>query len=259
MRFRLSSGAAIGYKVRGAGEVIALLSPIGLKAQFWDPVMDLLSPDFRVIAIDFRGHGDSDVIGRPFTLSDVADDCIELLRALAGPCIIVGCSMGSAVAQSIAIKDGKLVKAAVFANGSGPRVGGRTNVLEERSARAMVGMPKVLDETLERWFSKDFAARRPDVVAMIRDWLLEADPTVHGWAWLALAGRSDDYGRITAPVLTIAGSCDAAASPASVKALADALPDARHVELAGAGHMAPIEQPAAFAGAIKSFLRQIPL
>jgi pimeloyl-ACP methyl ester carboxylesterase len=257
MRFRLSSGASIGYRVRGAGDVIVLLHPVGLDSRFWAPVVSLLESEHRVIAVDFREHGDSDLTGRPYSLAEVADDCIELIRALAGPCVLVGCSMGSAVTQAIIVKDKSLVKAAVLANGSGPRTGGRTDVLEQRAQRALTGMPAIAEENIERWFSKDFAARRPDVVAMVREWLLDANPIAHAMGWRALAGRSDQYDRMDVPVLTIAGSVDASASPASVRALADALPNARYVELAGAGHLAPLEQPEAFVGAIRSFLSEI--
>jgi pimeloyl-ACP methyl ester carboxylesterase len=59
------------------------------------------------------------------------------------------------------------------------------------------------------------------------------------------------------PALVIAGSEDASASPASVKALADALPNARYIELAGAGHLAPLEQPDAFSEGMVSFLSEI--
>lgn len=256
MRFRLKSGAAITYTVRGAGEIIALLHPIGLQAAFWDPVAANLSTGYRVIAIDLRGHGDSDVTTEPYTLDAISDDCAELLQATAGPCIIAGCSMGSAVAQSMAVRHPHLVKAAVFANGSGPRTGGRTDVLEQRAARAAIGMPEILVETLDRWFAKAYAARHPETVALVANWLLEADPIVHSWAWRALAGRTDAYARIGMPVLVVAGSEDASASPASVKALADALPNARYFEIPAAGHLAPLEQPEAFATAVRSFLKE---
>jgi 3-oxoadipate enol-lactonase len=255
MRFRLKSGLSVGYSARGTGQPIALLHPIGLCGDFWQPVVERLARDYRLLSIDARGHGDSDVAAGPYSLDGIADDCLELLRTLTGPCVVVGCSMGSAVAQSMVVKDSDMVKAAVFANGSGPRTGGRTDVLEQRAARAERGMPGVLDDTLQRWFSKSFAATHPEVVARVADWLLAADPTVHAWAWRALAGRTDAYDKIGVPVLTIAGSEDASASPASVKALADALPNAQYVELAGAAHMAPLEQPDAFAHAVRQFLK----
>ncbi len=259
MRFRLTSGRSVSYSVRGTGLPIALLHPIGLCGDFWEPVVERLASDYRLLAIDLPGHGDSDVSAGAYTLDGIAGDCLEMLGVLTGPSIVVGCSMGSAVAQSMVVKDAGMVKAAVFANGSGPRTGGRTDVLEQRAALAERGMTNIVDDNIDRWFSKSFAASHPDVVAKVSGWLLNGDPTVHAWGWRALAGRTDAYAKIRVPVLTIAGSEDASASPASVKALADVLPDARYVELAGAGHMAPIEQADAFVAAVRSFLKDVGL
>jgi 3-oxoadipate enol-lactonase len=257
MRFRLKSGLAVGYEVCGAGPVVVLLHPIGLRGAFWRPVVELLSTGYRVISIDFRGHGDSDVPGEPFTLEQLADDCLELVRALAAPCVIVGCSMGSAVAQSMCVKGADVVRAAVFANGSGPRTDGRTDALERRAQRAMDGMPAVLADTLERWFSRDFAARRQDVVSRIAAMLLAGDPVVHAWGWRALAGRTDAHDRITMPTMAITGSEDLSATPASVRALVAVLPNSRYVELPGAGHMAVVEQPDGFHRELRAFLQEV--
>lgn len=257
MRFRLKSGLGVGYSTCGQGECIALLHPIGLRGDFWQPVVERLASDYRVLAIDLRGHGDSDMSDAPYTLDAIADDCLEMLRSLTGPCVVVGCSMGSAVAQSMAVRDPAMIKAAVFANGSGPRTGGRTDVLEQRAARAQLGMPAVLDETIERWFAKAYAAAHPHSVAQVAEWLLTGDATVHAKGWRALADRTDAYAKITMPVLVIAGGEDASATPDSVKALADALPNTRYAEIAGAGHLAPLEQPNVFAGHVRNFLKDL--
>jgi len=258
MRFRLNSGLCLGYRVRGAGKVIALLAPIGMDSRFWKPVMDMLSRDFRVIAIDYRGHGDSDVTADFYTVSQLADDCAELLWALAEPCVVAGCSLGGATAQAMAVRHPDLMRGAVLANTSGPRVGGYGSLLEERAKRAVSGMSAIVDETITRWFAPDFAAARPDVVAEVREWLMQADPLVHSHGWLALHKRSEDhYPLIRCPVLCVSGSHDAASGPASMKSLAGAIRGARYLELAGAGHVAPIEQPEAFSAAVKAFAGEV--
>lgn len=257
MRFKLESGLTVGYTVRGAGPVVALLHPIGLHSGFWAPIIERLAPTYRVIAIDFRGHGESDVPGEPFSLEQLADDCLELLRALAGPCAVVGCSMGSAVAQIMAMKGPDIVKAAIFANGSGPRKKGSVNALEARARRAIEGMPNVLDETIQRWFTSDFAMRHGGVVDAISQVLLNADPMVHSWAWQALAKRTDDYSAIRIPTLALTGSEDASATPASVQALAAALPNCHYAEISHTGHMAALEKSEEFHAVVQSFLERV--
>ncbi|MDB5648660.1 MAG: hypothetical protein JWL62_180, partial [Hyphomicrobiales bacterium] len=48
------------YATQGSGRTSVLLHPVGLRGAFWSPVMQELQGEFRLIAPDLRGHGDSD-------------------------------------------------------------------------------------------------------------------------------------------------------------------------------------------------------
>ena len=91
---------------------------------------------------------------------------------------------------------------------------------------------------------------------MVRSWLSTNDPEVVARAWEAIAGL--DYqrrlGDLPVPLLAVAGELDAAAPPAVMTRIAQAAANGRYVELKGAGHFAPIEQPDAFARHITEFL-----
>jgi len=179
------------------------------------------------------------------------------MRALTGTGLVVGCSMGASVAQMIAAQAPDVALGAIFANCSGPRTGGRVDLLEQRAQRAALGMPLVLEESISRWFSPGFGDRNPGIVEATKAWLLAGDPTVHSWSWRALAARSNDhYTMIRQPTLVLAGSHDAASPPASAKALAQALSNVTYEEI-DAGHMAPLEKPVEFAAAVARFARRI--
>jgi pimeloyl-ACP methyl ester carboxylesterase len=236
---------------------MAFVHPIGMQAEFWEPVAHRLRSRYRTISIDLRGHGESDVPGNAFTLEDLAADCVELLRALSPrPVIVVGCSLGGTIAQAIALQAADLVRGLVLANCSGARAPGSREILEERAAAAMCGMSAVADSTIERWFTPAFAGIQPEAVSTIREWLLDADPVVHAWTWRAMAAR--EFRPVAARTLTIAGSLDRSTSPAAVKALADALPNAEYREIT-AGHFAPIEDPGAFADLVAAFADGLPM
>ncbi len=257
MRFRLSSGLALGYATRGSGRIIALLHPVGMRAAFWLPVAERLARRYRVIAVDTRGHGDSDVPSRPFTLDELADDVAELLRALAPePSIVVGCSMGGMIAQGLALRAPELVSKLVLSNTAHTLPAGAREVMEQRAVEATKGMPAVLETTIARWFSESFRKASPDVVTHISEWLLESDPIVHATSWRAI--RDLDYAprlnRIRVPVLVLAGSADVSTPPALAKALHASLPKASYREFAEAGHMSPLEQPALFAAWTEKFI-----
>jgi 3-oxoadipate enol-lactonase len=260
MRFRLSSGRAAGYRTRGAGRVIALLHPVGLRAEFWDGVVDHLQSSFRMISVDLRGHGESDVPDRPFSLDDAATDVIELLRAVGSPpCVVGGCSMGGMVAQGMALQAPDLVRGLILSNTAHAFPAAAAETMGKRAQAAEEGMPAVLQTTLDRWFSRAFQTEHADVVQRISEWLLQGDPVVHGWSWQAIGSLA--YGerlrQITAPTLILTGSDDQSIPAAMADAMMKLLPHARHHDFAGAGHLAPIETPAEYARVVREFCAAI--
>jgi len=260
MRFRMRSGLTLRYKTRGVGQTIVLLHPVAMRAEFWDPVADELESDFRLIAVDTRGHGESDVPAGPFSLDDLTQDIIELITAVGSPpCVLVGCSMGVMVANWVAVKAPELVKALVLSNATHTRTEQSKIGLQQRADACAKGMPAVLESTLARWFSPSFMARRADTVAMARAWLLDNDPVVHSWSWLSMRDR--DYGdkleKIQVPVLAIAGSDDHSATPSVVEEMSRVFPRGSFSEMKGVGHFAPLENPQLFAQIVRKFVTEL--
>ena len=163
MRFRLSNGLAIGYKTRGAGVPILLIPSIGCPKEFWDPVMAELESHYRVIAIEVRGHGDSDVPPAPFTMDHLADDVIEMLRALTGgqKAIVGGCSLGGQVSQGVGVKAPGLLHGIVISNTGYLRNDKIREVMEARALAAEKGMPHAIWTTLNRWYNEATRRRIP--------------------------------------------------------------------------------------------------
>jgi pimeloyl-ACP methyl ester carboxylesterase len=73
-------------------------------------------------------------------------------------------------------------------------------------------------------------------------------------AALVAFDRRADLPRINVPTLVLTGEHDRAAPPAVAQRLAQKIPRAALSILPGAGHLAPIEQPKAFARALQVFL-----
>lgn len=256
MRFRLKSGLTLRYITRGVGQPVVLMHPVGLRAEFWLPVIAELEHQYRLIAIDARGHGESDVSG-PFGIPDLAGDAIELARAIGlGPVVFAGCSMGGMVAQNVAIMAPELARGIVVANTTNARDDNIRNIIEQRAAQAEKGMPVTLPSTLARWFNAQCQLNRPDLVLKAREWLLANDPVVHAWSWRAI--RDLD---VTAamresqvPTLCVGGSEDQSAAASAVRKLAGELRHGHYREIAGAGHLAPLEEPAEFAAILREFI-----
>jgi 3-oxoadipate enol-lactonase len=265
MFFRLSSGLSLSYRSRGAGRPVVLLHPVGLRGAFWNEVVGELETEMRLIVPDARGHGDSDVPSMVFSIEDMADDVIELLRAVGSAhggvgAVVVGCSMGGMVAQAVALRAPELLAGFVVANTGFTRNDAGRATMEARAVTAFAGMPRVLDTTLSRWFSDEVRLHRPDLVLRARDWLLDADPVVHGWSWRAIRdlAHADTLPKVGLPALMIAGSDDQSTAPATVRAMAAAVPGAIYRELADTGHLAPLERPGEFAALLRDFIAGLP-
>lgn len=255
MKFRTSSGHVIAYKTRGRGRTIVLLHPVGLRSDFWDPVIAELEGEFRLIAVDTPGHGDSDVPATPFNLDDCAEQVAELVRAVGqGPAIAAGCSMGGMIVQAMMAKTPDVLCGGVIANTGHRRDDKGRAVMEERAVAALSGMPDILLTTLNRWFAPEVQALRPDIVLKARDWLLEGDPVVHAWSWRAIRDLNYTSALETTkvPALAIAGETDQATPLAAMKDMANAIPRCAYREFA-TGHLTPLEDPKGFAGALRDF------
>ena len=81
----------------------------GCDASDWIPGTERLPRDQRVIALDFRGHGQSSVPTQPFTLGSLADDVLHLANHLGLPeLVIVGHSLGGMVAMEVARRSSRV-------------------------------------------------------------------------------------------------------------------------------------------------------
>ena len=66
---------------------------------------------------------------------------------------------------------------------------------------------------------------------------------------------SDRLNEIELPTLAVCGQQDAITTCAEMRSMAESLPNGRFVEIASAGHLAPLEQPAAVNAAIRRFIQ----
>src|SRR5258708_10282202 len=91
-------GTRIGYSLHGAAEHttrVVLLHSLAMNRDFWQPVIEQLTPRASVLAIDCRGHGVSGKPAGPYTVEQFAQDVHDVVTALDfGGVLIAGASMG---------------------------------------------------------------------------------------------------------------------------------------------------------------------
>jgi 3-oxoadipate enol-lactonase/4-carboxymuconolactone decarboxylase len=260
MPFALSHGARIYWRLDGAADkpALVLLTSIGTDLSLYDPAVPLLTPDFRVLRIDTRGHGASDAPAGDYSLDLLADDVLAVMDAAGiAKAVICGTSLGGMIAMALAPKAPERVQALVLACTS-PALD--PSVWDQRLALIRAeGLGAIVDMVLGRFFSEDFRARHPEVVETVRASMVAQSPDGYcgcGAAIrdMALLERLPD---ITAPTLVLTGAKDMA-SPfeGHAERIVAAVPGARHLQIDGA-HLPSLEAPTAFAGAVRSFVAQV--
>jgi 3-oxoadipate enol-lactonase len=239
----------------GAARVL-LLHPVGIDLTSWDAVAERLSPDFRVLRVDLRGHGASPAVDPGMELADYAADVHDLVAKLDfAPTAVVGLSFGGMVAQAFALAYPGSITSLVLAGCPCTLPDAGRIALSSRGRAAVEhGMASQVAETLQRWFTPGFITGGG--ADAIRDRLLTTDPQAWNSAWQAIShiDTAPRLHEIGLPTLCIAGALDPASPPAALGEIARRIPNARLLVLPDTPHMMQVECPHLFADAIGRFL-----
>lgn len=223
-------------------------------------------PDgWLAIAPDLRGFGASEAGSLDGWSMDVfADDVAALLDSLAVPrAVVCGLSMGGYVAFAFWRRHRERVRGLVLADtraGADSEEGraGRHAVAEEVLVKGSAVVARAMLPRLLAAATRDEA---PEVVDRVRSMMENTAPASIARAQRAMAERPDstgDLAGIDVPVLVVTGEEDVLTGPAEARAMVDALPRATLALIPGAGHLSPVERPAAFNAALYAFLRSLP-
>ena len=245
---------------RGGAPTI-LVHPVGLELSYWGGQIEALCDTYDVVAFDLPGHGRTPGSPADWTL-DAAARCLEhVVRSTStGPAHLVGLSVGGMIAQALTLAQPDLVRsltlidtAAAFAEEGRAAMRSRAKMAREG------GMQAVLRTTIERWFTPDTAARRPDLIDRVTKTLLADDPLVHAamWDMISALDLVSQLHRIACPTLVLVGEFDPSSPPAAARVLRDNIAGAQMHVIPQASHMAPLEKPDAINAHLTRFLATI--
>jgi pimeloyl-ACP methyl ester carboxylesterase len=216
---------------------------------------------FRRIAPDLRGMGQSDAPDLGYSMATYADDLAALLDTLGIDAVILcGLSMGGYIAFEFLRRwRGRVRGLALLATrAESDSAEGRRG----RDAAAAVarerGPEAIADLMLPQVLAPSTLANAPTVVERVRAMMAATPvPGIIG-ALAAMRDRVDSTPLLATleglPTLVAAGEFDQIIPPEKAKTLADAIPGSRYAVIEGAGHLPPVERPAATTQALLSFL-----
>lgn len=248
---------------RGSGPALLFIHGMCGFADVWQDQMERLSPHFRGVAYDRRGHTRSPlgpVDQRTVELH--ADDAAGLIQALdLAPCLLVTSSGGARIGLDVIRRYPHLLagavlseppalslapeSAAAFISAIRPLVGHAVESGGPRSAvdaffdHVCPGLWRRLDDSRRDRYRDNHAELFGD---------LQMPP---------YQVTPADLASIAIPCLIVRGDSSHPVFREITQVLADHIPDANLVELAGSGHITYAEQPAAFADAVLDFARRV--
>lgn len=254
-------GLETTYETHGEGP--ALLAIMGLTGSrgHWMGFPERFADRYQVITFDNRGITRPAPMG-PYSALQMAGDALALLDHLGVErANVFGVSMGGMIAQELVLRAPKRVKKLILGC---THPGGATALppLPEVIA-AFAGMGKDGPEAsirrlLTANFSDRFVAEHADVVEQLVQYGLEHRMPSLGFQGQLAAVTSHNtvarLGAIEVPTLLLTGDQDKLIPDGNTALLADAIPGARAVTFAGAGHMFWVEAADAAEAAMRAFL-----
>jgi 3-oxoadipate enol-lactonase len=250
-------GARLYYELEGRDDapLLVLSNSLGTTLDMWAPQMPALLQHFRVLRHDARGHGRSDVTPGPYTIAQLGEDVLALMDHLGiARAHFCGLSMGGMIGMWLGTHHAQRLDRLVLCN-TAAKIG-TPDTWNPRIAKVEAeGMASIVDIVLDRWFTAGFRQRAPEQVTIVRDMLLDTAPAGYSANCAAVRDMDQraDIAAIAVPTLVIAGTHDGSTPAADGRAVADAIPGARYVEL-DAAHLSNWEQSEQFTQALLGFL-----
>ena len=255
-----ANGIEVNYELHGkeGAPWLVLSHSLACSVRMWDPQIEALKGDYRILAYDTRGHGASEATKGAYTLELLADDLFFLLKELKiSAAHYCGLSMGGMIGQTFALKYPGVFRTLTLADTTSRYPAEAAPVWADRIKTVEAkGMEPLAQPTLERWFTEPFRKSHAAVVDGVRKLIL-ATP-VAGYAGCCSAipkiNLTSRLKEIKCPILVIVGEQDPGTPVAMAKEIHDNAPGSKLVVLPQAAHLANLEQPAGFTRALREFL-----
>ncbi|HEY4355240.1 MAG TPA: 3-oxoadipate enol-lactonase [Acidobacteriaceae bacterium] len=246
------------FEPRSGLPVLVFSNSLGTNLSMWDRQESFFQDSFNVLRFDVRGHGQSSVPARPYSVGDAAQDVLALLDHLGiAKASFCGLSLGGMVGQWLAVHAPERFSAFCICN-TGAKIGTPETWNQRIAAVTSKGMTAIVPAVLERWYTSRFRAERADVVEATSVMLSRTDP--HGYALACAAIRDMDQrasiSSIRTPTLVVYGDQDPVTPPEDAHFLLDQIVGSEALCLSAA-HLSNIEAAEEFNTGVLHFLQQV--
>lgn len=244
----------LNVEIKGNGHPLILIHGVGGDISQWDYEIDRLSQNFKTIALDCRGHGQSD---KPeyYTIQDHINDILGLMNFYGiEKTFLYGISMGSYIAQGVAISIPERIDKLILVS---PTSNGLTSSIQRiisENPKEFEGLKNQHEIFLA--LLKYMAYDPEELKKYIH--LIDTDmrPEQFLRATKALTGFDfrEKLPEIKAKTLVISGKYDKLNPPSEGRLCASLIPNATFIEMQFSGHIPALEEPDTYNKIVDDFL-----
>lgn len=255
----------LSYHDKGPVEAPALIFIHGFpfNKSTWDLQLEALQDNYRVIAYDVRGHGNSDAGRAHLSIKLFAHDLISLMDALKlDKAVVCGLSMGGYIALQAMETSPQRFDALILSDtqctadtpeGKEKRI----NTIENIRSN---GIEKFADESIKNLFAPGSFMTKQKEIAAVRQMIVDTAQQSLCDTLLALAEREETCSKLSeikVPVLILVGNEDKLTPPAAARFMHEKIPGSSLSIVPNAGHLANIENPTHYNKELNTFVRQL--
>lgn len=254
----------MAYDEAGSGIPLLFIHGYPLNRRMWQPQLDALAQDARVIAPDLRGHGDSTPTEGTYTMDLLAEDCAKLLDHLNihEKIVLCGLSMGGyisfAFARNYPDRLAGLILTATRAAADTEE--GKLNRQRSIQLAKEQGIEPIIETMLQRVLSPRTLQNNPALVQTVRQIMQRTSLSAVLGDLQGMMERIDSrpfLKQIAVPTLIIHGKDDALIPVDEARAMQEAIPNCQLVLLEGAGHLPNLEASEPFNQAVREFIKKL--
>lgn len=250
----------VWYETNTSAKAPTLLLVHGfpLDHSMWQHQAPLLD-EYSILAPDLFGFGASDPVADSLSMKSMADDLAQLLDCLDLPEVIFcGLSMGGYIGWEFFARHRSRLAGLICCNTRAASDDELTARARRMAAKQVVekGTKPIAAAMRVKLFAESTRHERSQLVEDVIAVIERTKPASIAAGQLAMARRQDHVrllAHIDVPTLVVAGECDEITPAEEMQQLAVQIPASDFVAISNAGHMTPLEQPAAFNESVRQF------
>ena len=261
----LVNNLTVSYSDHGPDDapVIILIHGFPFNKSMWNEQIEALKDNYRVIAYDIRGHGNSEPGIDDFFIELFVNDLLRLMEKLGiEKSILCGLSLGGYIALNAVLKypdrfDGLIL--------NDTQCIADTPEIKENRCTAIIqikekGVEQYADESIKKLFAPESFTKKENVIDAVKEMIINTPKQTLCNTLHALAERKETCTRlheIKIPVLIMVGNEDKITPIAAAQQMHEKIWDSILKIIPHAGHVTNLENPAAFNFQLVKFLELV--